>query len=168
MRNKFLITLGILILSLTVSAGFEAYNQNTKLGIYTTFKCANGTNCAVTRNTLSITASPTVAGVLNPIVAATYTTLTAADCGNTYYNTGIVQIDLPEASIAIGCRLTFVVIAPSNFDINPENADKIEGLTNSVGDMIRSSVPGTSVVLQAVTASQWMVISNYGTWADAN
>lgn len=109
-----------------------------------------------------------LSGYLNKQVAATATTITAAQCGSTFYNTGAVAINLPEASTAVGCRLTFVTLNAANFDINPDNADQILVLTDTAGDMIRNATLGNTVVLQAVSASQWVEISAVGTWSDAN
>jgi hypothetical protein len=108
-------------------------------------------------------------GYLNKLVAATATTITAAQCGSTFYNTGAVAINLPEASTALGCKLTFVTMNASNFDINPDDADTITVLTNANGDSIRNATLGNSVVLQAMSASQWVVVGKeQGTWSDIN
>lgn len=97
--------------------------------------------------------------------------VTIAMCGGTFYNSQAIQFNLPEASTAIGCELTFVVLHASNLDINPDNADIIVTATNSAGDMIRSATAGDTVTLKAMTASQWVVKSMYPAntdWADAN
>lgn len=109
-----------------------------------------------------------MSGFLQKMVAATATTITAAQCGSTFYNSGAVQIELPEASTAIGCRLTFVTLNAANFDVNPDDADQILVLTNAAGDMIRNATLGNTVTLQAVSASQWVQIGIAGTWSDAN
>lgn len=110
----------------------------------------------------------TSTGFLNKLVAATATTITATQCGSTFYNSGAVVINLPEASTAIGCKLTFVTMNASNFDVNPDDADQILVLTNAAGDAIRNATLGNTVVLQAMSASQWVEISAVGTWTDIN
>lgn len=107
-------------------------------------------------------------GYLNKLVAATATTITASQCGETFYNTGAVVINLPEASGALGCKLTFVTLNASNFDVNPDDADQILVLTNAAGDAIRNATLGNTVVLQSMSASQWVEISAVGTWSDIN
>lgn len=97
-------------------------------------------------------------------------TLTAA-LGNVYTNSGAsdaLQINLPEASTWIGQKLTFVVLAAQNLTINPDDADQILGLTNAVGDAIRSATVGTTVELMAVDATNIIVLGSYGTWSDVN
>ncbi len=102
------------------------------------------------------------------LVAATATTITAAQSGNVFYNTGAVQIELPEAGASLGCYYTFVVDNAANFDINPDDADHIVGLTNTAGDMIRSGTLGDTITLVAVTAVNWYVIGSSNTNASAD
>lgn len=116
----------------------------------------------------SVLFTGTIAGHLQPQVAATATTITAAQCGSTFSNTGAVQMELPEASTVIGCTLTFVTLNASNFDINPDNGDQILVLTNAVGDAIRNATLGNTVILRAVSASQWAQLAAVGTWTDIN
>lgn len=107
-------------------------------------------------------------GFLQEQVAATATTITAAQCGSTFYNSGAIEIELPEASTVVGCRLSFVTLNAANFDIDPDAADQILVLTDAAGDKIRNATLGNSVTIQAVSASQWVVIGEKGTWSDAN
>lgn len=98
-------------------------------------------------------------------------TVTIAMCGNTFYNTQAIEFDLPEASTAIGCTLTFAVLHASNLDIDPEASDIIVNAADSAGDKIRSGTVGDTVTLQAVSASQWIVKSMYpaaSDWVDAD
>lgn len=99
-------------------------------------------------------------------VLATATTITASQCGSTFYNGGAVEMELPEASTVLGCRLTFIVANASNFDIDPDDADQILTETNAAGDAIRASTLGTSITIEALSASQWAVVGLNGTWAD--
>lgn len=116
----------------------------------------------------AVTLTSTLAGYLAPQVAATATTITAAQCGSTFSNSGAVQMELPEASTVIGCTLTFVTLNASNFDINPDNADQILTETDAVGDAMRNATVGNSITIRAVSASQWAVIAVNGTWSDIN
>lgn len=116
----------------------------------------------------AVTMVSTLAGFLAPQVAATATTITAAQCGSTFSNSGAVQIELPEASAVIGCTLAFVTLNAANFDVNPDNADQILTQTNAAGDAMRNATVGNSIVIRAVSASQWAVIAVNGTWSDIN
>lgn len=109
-----------------------------------------------------------LSGFLQKQVAATATTITAAQCGSTFINTGAVQMELPEASAVLGCRLTFITGNASNFDLNPDNADQILVQTNAVGDATRNATLGNSITLEAISASQWTPVAISGTWSDIN
>lgn len=109
-----------------------------------------------------------MSGFLQKHVAATAVTITAAQCGSTFANSGAVEMDLPEASTVIGCRLTFVTANASNFDVDPDAADQILVQTDAAGDKIRNATLGNTVTIQAISASQWVVVGILGTWADAN
>lgn len=114
----------------------------------------------------AVTLTSTLAGYLAPQVAATATTITAAQCGSTFSNSGAVQMELPEASTVIGCTLAFVTLNASNFDVNPDDADQILTQTNAAGDAMRNATVGNSIVIRAVSASQWAVVAVNGTWSD--
>ncbi len=104
-------------------------------------------------------------GATNPF------TVTIAMCGETFYNSQANQSNLPEASTAIGCKLTFVCANASNFDINPDDADVMLFAANAAGDMLRSATVGDTLTIQAIDATNWAVLSMYpaaGDWADAN
>ena len=75
-------------------------------------------------------------------------------------------MELPEASAALGCRLTFITGNASNFDVNPDNADIILLLANSAGDAIRNATLGNSVTIEAISATEWAQIAVIGTWTD--
>lgn len=107
-------------------------------------------------------------GFLQNQVVATATTITAGQCGSTFINSGAIEIELPEASTVIGCRLTFVTGNAANFDIDPDDADIILIQTNAAGDMIRNATLGNTITIQAISASEWVVVGILGTWADAN
>lgn len=116
------------------------------------------------------TGAGAMSGFLEKQVAATATTITASQCGSTFYNSGAVVINLPNgAASLLGCSLTFVVANASNFDINPGNSDQILTLTNAAGDAIRNATKGGSVILQYGATNEWYVIGKeQGTWTDIN
>lgn len=105
-------------------------------------------------------------GFLQSQVAATASTLTAAQCGATFINSGAVQVELPEASTVLGCRYTFITGNASNFDVNPDNADQILVQTNAAGDAMRNATLGNSITIQAISASEWAPVAVVGTWSD--
>lgn len=109
-------------------------------------------------------------GFINDQVQATATTITASQCGKSFYNAGAIAINLPDGSAGlIGCRLTFFVANASNFDVNPGNSDSILTLTNAAGDAIRNATKGGSVILQYGATNEWYVIGKeQGTWSDIN
>lgn len=109
-----------------------------------------------------------LSGFLNKQVAATATTITAAQCGSTFINSGAVQMELPEASTVLGCRLTFITGNASNFDVNPDDADQILVETNAAGDAMRNATLGNSITIEAISASQWAPVAVVGTWTDIN
>lgn len=154
-----------LFLTVTAFAGFGAYNGTTSLGVLANIKCSTGTTCTKIGDKLQIT------GVSAPaaFIAATATTITASQCGSTFYNTGAVVINLPKSSAAlINCSLHFVTLNASNFDVNPDTLDTILLLTNAAGDAIRNATIGNNITLKAVSATQWVQTSGVGTYTDIN
>lgn len=164
--------LSILCLSLLISipaiAGFRGYDESSDLKLFSAIACeGSGISCSRgTRDKLVVAVSPL--GVLRTPVLATATTITSAQCGSTFYNAGAIEMELPEASTVIGCRLTFVTLNAANFDIDPDAADIILVQADAAGDKIRNATLGNTVTLEAVSASQWVVVGILGTWADAN
>lgn len=178
MRNV-LGLLFVLLLALPVFAGFQGFNGTTDLKVFNKIQCSTGLTCSKVGDKMQVaasgsfsvtnlTGSGTLSGFLQKRVAATATTITAAQCGSTFYNSGAVAINLPEASAVLGCRLTFITMNAANFDVNPDDADQILVLTNAAGDMIRNATLGNMVTLEAVSASQWVPVASGGTWSDAN
>lgn len=111
----------------------------------------------------------TLHGFLQKETAATATTITADQCGSTFYNSGAVTINLPNGSAAlIGCRITFITMNASNFDVNPGNSDQIILLTDAAGDAIRNATIGNFVTLQYVATNKWIDVGHIGTWSDIN
>ena len=111
-----------------------------------------------------------IVGMLRDVVLdADGSTITIAQAGSVQTNGGAIGgsiCNLPEASTAVGMQYTFVVHDAQNFDINPDNADQILGLTNAAGDCIRSATIGETVTLLAIDATSWVVVGVYGTWTD--
>lgn len=165
---KFILGLLFLVTMCTTPAfaGFQGFDQNSSVGLFNKIQCDRGVNCTKNGDKLKIEADGV--GALQNKVTATATTITSSQCGSTFVNGGAVQIELPEASAVIGCRLTFVTANASNFDINPDNADQILVATNAAGDAIRNATLGNSITIEAISASQWAEIAIIGTWTDIN
>lgn len=162
--TKFFVALFLSVLVFEANAGFEGLNDDTSLKIFNRINCATNIDCTRKGNgifNIAFKQSQTQ-------VAATATTITEDQCGYTFINGGAVQMELPEASSVLGCRLTFVTGDASNFDINPDDADQILVETDAAGDAIRNATLGNSITLEAISASQWAVISVQGTYTDAN
>ena len=167
MKCAFIFVLMCLV-SLPSFAGFRGYDDTTDLKLFSAIGC-EGSGIACTRGTkdkLVVAVSPL--GVLRTRVLASATTLTSAQCGSTIYNAGAIEIELPEASTVIGCKFTFVTLNAANFDIDPDAADKILVQTDAVGDKIRNATLGNTITIEAVSASEWVVVGILGTWSDAN
>jgi galactitol-specific phosphotransferase system IIB component len=161
---KFLVLLSFALLTLTANAGFEGLNQGTSINIFNKINCSTGVSCTRVKDKFTISKT----GGLQNQVVATATTITAAQCGSTFINSGAVQMELPEASAVLGCRLTFITGNASNFDVNPDNADVIIVSTNVAGDAMRNATLGNSITLEALSATQWAVIAVNGTYTDIN
>lgn len=145
-------------------AGFQGYNSTSDLKGFNKLQCSTGIVCSKSADKMQIS---TVGGLQNR-VAATATTITSAQCGSTFYNSGAVEMELPEASTVLGCRLTFVVANASNFHIDPDDADIILNSTNAAGDRALNATLGGTITLEAVSATHWVVVGSSGTWTDAN
>lgn len=128
---------------------------------------ATSGNVTIVGNVLG-SASSSQSGFVQKRVAAVASTITASLCGSTFYNSGAVQLELPDASTVLGCRLNFISTDDGNFDVNPANTGKIMGLTSSVGDAIRSAATGNAVTIEAASGNYWFIQSTYGTWSDIN
>lgn len=154
--------------SLTAAAGMRYYNDTTDLKNFDTVRCSTGLTCARSGGKVVITVGPNIASVKQNRIAATATTLTSAQCGSTVYNSGAVEVELPEASTVLGCRFTFITANASNFDIDPDAADQILIQTNAAGDSIRNATLGNAITIEAISASQWAPVAVVGTWSDNN
>jgi hypothetical protein len=147
-------------------AGFEGMNQGASLKLFSRVNCGAGVVCSRAKDKFTVAHSGV--GFLHTRVLASATTITASQCGATFYNAGAIEIELPEASAVIGCRLTFVTLNAAAFDVDPDAADQILVQTNAAGDKISNATLGNTITLQAVSASQWVVVGILGTWTDAN
>jgi len=122
-----------------------------------------------------------MSGFLQAQVASTTAAITVAQCGSTFVSNSTDVMDLPEASTALGCRLTFVCGTADDFDINPADGTDQISVVNSVaggtgaaiapsaGDAIRCTDIGSSIVIEAVGADLWVTIGvGNGAWTDVN
>lgn len=169
-----------LFISLNVNAGFEVKTDAAgSLGIFNRINCDASLTCArIANGVLDISSSGAFTadvvgdggdqlyGFLQNQVAATATTITASQCGSSFINGGAVQMELPEASTVLGCRLTFITGDASNFDVNPDDADQILVETNAAGDAMRNATLGNSITIEAISASEWVVVAINGTYSD--
>ncbi len=148
------------------SGGAVTFNSGSTLTVGGTFSI---TGTAAHTGDVTGDGGDQLVGFLNNQVAATATTITAAQCGSTFISGGAIEMELPEASTVLGCRLTFVVNNASNFTIDPDAADIIQIATNAAGDSLIADLPGESITIEAITATQWAVVGTpYGTWTDSN
>lgn len=132
------------------------------------FSISSGGNISTVGNVIG-TGANQLYGFLNQQIAATAVTITAAQCGSSFINTGIVTINLPEASTVLGCRITFITGNAAAFDVNPDNADVILATaTNVAGDAISNATLGNSITLEAISAVNWAPVAVFGTYTDIN
>lgn len=179
---KLFLSFMLLLVLIPVSHAFEGLESGTSLKIFNRINCGSSVTCTRTGNgifnidTSGVFATDivgdgtdTLSGFLQTQIVAATTTITAAECGSTFINSATgTQIELPEASGVLGCRLTFITANAVNLDINPDDADQILVLTNAAGDAIRNATVGNSVTLEASSASTWTQISAIGTYTDIN
>lgn len=152
-------------------ASFQGFNGDSDLKIFNKVKCDTGLTCARTGNGVFEIDVTALAGVLQNQVAlsSTPTTLTSSQCGSTVVSSDTQTVNLPEASTVLGCRFTFVVGAASALTVNPDDADSILLLTNAAGDATEADAVGESVVIEAISASQWAPVgAEKGTWSDVD
>lgn len=121
-------------------------------------------------------------GFLQNQVAATTTTLTAAQCGSTIVGDSVDTITLPEASTVLGCQYTFVAGTADDVAINPNDGTDVIGTVASItgtntttvlapaaGDSITMTDIGASITLEAAGANLWISVGNAnGIWTDTN
>lgn len=97
-------------------------------------------------------------------------TLAAADVqGQVYSNTGAGAQTFNLPAVTAGMRVTFVLSAAQDVNVNPDNADQILVLTNAVGDAISSdAAAGSRIELLGINSTNWIAIESAGTWSDVN
>lgn len=147
-----------------------AGSENLKVDFNTTNdnEITVGTDSGAThiRTDLQITDKKTIAAK-----TANYT-VTALDMGGVLTNEGddgTAIFTLPEASTVLGKTITFVVLATQVLNINPaDGTDQILYGGCAAGDSLQADAIGETIVLMAVTANQWAVLSLVGTWTDAD
>lgn len=161
---------------------FEGLQDGTSLKIFNRINCSTGMTCTRGANGLfTMVADGTFTGDVagdggdelygfrSYQETATAETLAAVDCMKTYITGGTVEVELPEASTVTGCRYTFVVgLEGGLLTVDPDDADQILTETNAVGDSITSETLGNSIIIEAISDSQWAVLSHEGTWTDAD
>lgn len=152
-----------MLVGFSAYAGFGAYQSTQNLGVFANIKCSTGVSCSKSGDKLNIVASGGAAHVQN---LATATVVTAAQCGQSFYNAGAVAMTLPLASTVLGCRFTFITMNATNFDVRANAADQILTSTSAVGRAARNAVVGSVIIVQAVAANKYVTISTQGTWAD--
>jgi hypothetical protein len=116
-----------------------------------------------------------LSGFLQKQVASTSVSITAVQCGSTFVSNSADVMVLPEASTVLGCRLTFISGTADDFDVNPaDGTDQIgpisvtTAIAPAAGDAIRITDIGSAVVLEAVGANLWAVVSSNGAVTDVN
>ncbi len=161
---RSLIMVLITVLCIPAFAGFQGFNGDSDLDIFNKLKCDAGMTCSKVGDKFEMDVDH-----LEPQVAATATTITSDQCGSTFVSGGAVEMDLPEASTVLGCRLTFIVGDATNFTVDPDDADQIVLLTDAAGDSLIADAVGESLVIEAISASEWAPVgAEKGTWTDSN
>jgi len=97
-------------------------------------------------------------------------TLTIAESSTVQTNAGAggeaVWV-LPEASTAIGCEYTFVVMAAQALRVDPsDGTDQIILVTGTAGDYYWANAIGETLTIKAVAADAWVVMHSTGTWTE--
>lgn len=180
MKLKLTLLLSLFLLPISAFGAVVVFDSNdTRLGNFNNLKCPVGMTCAQSSGKLVMT--PNGYG-LQPQVASTTTSITAAQCGATFISNSADVMTLPEASTVLGCRLTFVCGTADDFDVNPaDGTDQITSVSTTngttgvvtlapaAGDAIRCTDIGGSITLEAVGANAWsQVAGGNGIWTDVN
>ncbi len=175
----------VLMTTLTVGAVDFFNSSDAKIGNLNSVKCASGLSCAKTDGKLVITPVSLSAtgdivgdggdqlyGFRQEQIASTSVAITVAQCGATFVSNSADVMVLPEASTALGCRLTFVCGTADDFDVNPADGTDVIGITGalapSAGDAIRCTDIGAGFQLEAVGANLWAVLKTNGTITDVD
>jgi hypothetical protein len=157
---------------------YDASTKKTKKVDATTIPFGGG----VSANDLVGNGAVQLYGFLQDQVASTTVAVTILQCGKTFVSNSADVMTLPEASTALGCRLTFVCGTADDFDVNPaDGTDQISSVSTtngttgvvtlapSAGDAIRCTDVGGSITLEAIGANLWaQVAGGNGIWTDVN
>ena len=90
--------------------------------------------------------------------------LTADDTGKVFSNegaAGLVGFTLPEPTA--GMHFSFIVQNANGIQIDAAGGDSVS-IAGSVGVTISAVVVGNTVDLVAINATDWVALSNVGTW----
>jgi hypothetical protein len=109
-------------------------------------------------------------------VASTTAGIAVTGSGKTYVSNSADVMTLPEASTALGMRITFIGGTADDFDINPADGTDVIGpitasggtITPSAGDAIRITDIGSSVTLEAIGNDLWACVAHNGAITDVN
>ncbi len=109
-------------------------------------------------------------------VASTTASVTVAQCGVSFVSNSADVMGLPEASTALGCRVTFICGTADNLDVNPaDGTDQIgpvsvdgAAIAPDAGDAIRCTDIGSSFTLEAIGVDLWAVVAHNGAITDVN
>lgn len=161
----FLIMLLFLSMPTLSRAGVVATmgNQNSS-GKYTVEVSTDGSKETVTFASDAAILFPYQSGTTND-------TLTAADSGRTYVvtsgGTSPAILQLPAAAVG----MVFPIVSATTYAvyINPNGTDRINYASLSAGHAIynSSAAKGDKITFYCVTANEWTVSVDVGTWATA-
>lgn len=152
-------------------ANFQGFNGDSNLKLFNKVKCDAGLTCSRTgQGVFEIDVTDSAGSQTQVSITTSPTTLTSSQCASTVLGGDADEtVNLPEASTVLGCRFTFIVNGASTLTVNPDDADQILLLTNAAGDATAANAAGESVVLEAISASQWAPVgAEKGTWSDVD
>ena len=95
-------------------------------------------------------------------------TLTVAQSGGIYTNGGaIATMTYTLPSVEAGLQYTFYVTASGQeLRIDPNAADIFRGYTTTAGEYLTSSTQGDSITIVGRGSTNWMVVSEMGSWTN--
>ena len=166
MRKLIVLLLGLIFLALP-RAEASVSNMTAQLGVYNS---TDGTYGLEVDNNNQFHFSQTGSGIWYPGVdATTNVTLTANQSGqtivqnNTTYNN--VQFTLPTAQV--GMTFTFIVDVAKTIKVLPQSTDTINYSSLTAGQSITntSAAKGDHLQLICVSATNWSIVDQGGTWA---
>jgi hypothetical protein len=98
-------------------------------------------------------------------------TATQAKSGNYIFTntgaTGAITASLPD--VATNMKVSILLTAAYDIDIDPNGSERILVLTNANGDKISSDATvGSGITLVGINSTQWLSTGRIGAWADAD